>query len=153
MELESEKKLKERGIEHSLVELKDRALTVDDVIRYSKGDIVPEEICKTIVLIGKKSSKKVAVLLKGNDRLDFAAVKKYFGEEMRIADKETVKEAAGVEPGAVCPLLLKVPLFLDRRVLDLEKINCGSGNHLYGLVLKPKDLEKVVNYEIVNLTK
>lgn len=36
--LESESVLKERGIPYRLIELNSRALTVDDVIRFSRGD-------------------------------------------------------------------------------------------------------------------
>lgn len=153
MELQVEKFLKEKGVEYRLIKLNQDAYTVDDVVKYSAGDINPEEICKTIILRGKKSGNKFAVLLRGNDRLNFAVAKKIFGEEMTVANPEQVKEAAGVEPGAVCPFLLSVPLFVDKRVERLIKINCGSGDHLYGLEFKSEDLEKGVKYETVNLVQ
>ncbi len=153
MELEIEKLLKDKQIEYRLIKLKQNAYTVDDVVEYSEGNINSEEICKTIALKGKKTGRMVAVLLRGNDRVNFSEAKILFGEEMTIADQEQVKEVAGVEPGAVCPFLLSVPLFVDRKVLDLKRINCGSGDHLYGLEFRTEDLARVMSYEIVNLAK
>lgn len=153
MSLAVEKILKEKGIWHQVIALSDKAFTVDDVVKFSKRDINPDEICKTIILRGKKSGNKLAVFLRGNDRLDFSKVKKLCGEEMAIASAEEVKEASGVEPGAVCPFLLSVPLYVDSGVQALNNINCGSGDHLYGLEFKFKDMDKVVSYKIEDLAK
>lgn len=153
MELKVEKLLKEKGIEYRLIKLSQKAYTVDDVIKYSEGNVDSIQICKTIILSGKRSGKKLALLLRGDDRVNFSEAKVIFGEGMTIVNEEQVKEVAGVEPGAVCPLLLNVKLSVDRRVMDLGRINCGSGDHLYGLEFKTNDLGKVVDYELVNLAK
>ncbi len=153
MELEAEKILKNKDIGYKLIKLNDRAFTVDDVVKYSQGDIAVDEICKTIILIGKKSGKRVAVFLRGSDRLNFSKAKKVFGEDMRIAGKEMVQDVAGVEPGAVCPFILNIPLLVDERVLDLQKINCGSGDHLYGLEIQVRDLNRAVSYTSGSFTK
>jgi prolyl-tRNA editing enzyme YbaK/EbsC (Cys-tRNA(Pro) deacylase) len=113
----------------------------------------PEEICKTIIMRGRKSDKIAAVLLKGGDMINFSEAKKLFGEEMALATREQVKEAAGVEPGAVCPFLLTVSLLVDVKVMDLKRMNCGSGDHLYGLEIGTKDFAKVVEHKIVALAK
>lgn len=151
--LDVERILKEKGVGYRLVELSQEAFTVDDVVKYSKGDVNPNEICKTIILCGRKTGKRAAFLLRGNDKLDFSKIKKLLGEEMAIANQNQVKEASGVEPGAVCPFLVKVPLFVDERVMFLKQINCGSGHHLYGLEFKSEDLSKSINYELVDLSK
>lgn len=148
-----EKILEKKGILFRLISLEQRAYTVADVVRYSKGDIVPEEICKTILLYGTKTKNKLGILLRGNDKIDFAKIKKVCGEEMRIAHEEEVRHAAGVDPGAVCPFLLRVPLYVDTHVLLLNKINCGSGDHLFGLEFKTEDLKKGVEYTEVDIAK
>ncbi len=153
MELQVEKLLKEKGVEYRLIKLSQNAYTVDDVVRYSEENVDPAEICKTLILRGKKTGKKIAILLRGGDRLSFSDMKKMLGEEMTVANEEQVKEAAGVEPGAVCPFLVNVPLFVDKRVMDLKRMNCGSGDHLYGLEFETKDLARVVNFKIVGMAK
>jgi len=153
MELRVEGVLKDKGIEYRLIKMRAAAFTVDDVAKYSDGKINPEETCKTIILSGKKTGKKAAVFLRGASKVNFSGAKKLFGEEMAIATAETVKEVSGVDPGAVCPFMLTAPLYVDKKVLALETINCGSGDHLHGLEFKTKDLGKGVKYEVVEVAK
>lgn len=67
MELPVEKILKAKQVEYRLIKLSQPAFTVDDVVNYSQGMINPDDICKTIILRGKKSNRKTAILLRGND--------------------------------------------------------------------------------------
>lgn len=151
MELAVEQILKEKGVEYRLIRLSNKAYTVKDVVQYSGGGVDPKEICKTIILKGKKTGEKRAVLLRGGDRLDFSKAKEVFGEALSIAGATEVKEIGGVEPGAVCLFLLQAPLYVDKRVLELQKVNCGSGDHLYGVEFRVEDLGKATQYEIVDL--
>lgn len=153
MELQSEKLLKEKGIEYKLIKLSEKAYTVEDVMKYSGGVVVPEEVCKTVILKGRKSGERVAVFLIGNDKINFSAIKKLAGEEVKMADSNDVKETAGVEPGAVCPFLLNISLFVDSKVMELKNINCGSGDHLFGVEFNPSDLSKMVDYKIADVSK
>jgi prolyl-tRNA editing enzyme YbaK/EbsC (Cys-tRNA(Pro) deacylase) len=72
---------------------------------------------------------------------------------VKIAAFEEVKATTGVEPGAVCPILLRVQLLVDRRVLAKERINFGSGHHSYGLEIDPRDLDKIVEYREVDIAE
>jgi prolyl-tRNA editing enzyme YbaK/EbsC (Cys-tRNA(Pro) deacylase) len=49
--------------------------------------------------------------------------------------------------------LLDVPLYVDERVFMKERINFGSGNHLYGIEMSPKDLAKVIDFKVVDAAK
>jgi prolyl-tRNA editing enzyme YbaK/EbsC (Cys-tRNA(Pro) deacylase) len=151
-ELDSVKALRVKGVDFRLIELSHRAVSVDDVVRYSLSEIAVDEICKTILLNGSDGGTHAALLL-GSHRVDFKKVRDLIGVSVRIATFEEVKVATGVEPGAVCPILLSVPLLVDSRVLAKEKINFGSGHHLYGLEIDPKDLEKVVEYHLVDIAE
>lgn len=153
MKLQIEKFLTDKGIRYKLIKLSQNAYTVDDVIKFSEGRVNPEEICKTIILRGRKTDKSMAVFLRGNDKLDFSKLKKIFGEEVAIADAERVKKVAGVEPGAVCPFLIQPPLFVDEKVFELENVHCGSGHHLFGIEFKTEDLGKGVVCEISDFSK
>jgi prolyl-tRNA editing enzyme YbaK/EbsC (Cys-tRNA(Pro) deacylase) len=153
MKLQVEKILDERQVKYRLIKLTRKAYTVDDVIKYSDEEINSDEICKTIILRGKKSEKKIAVFLKGRDKVNFSAVKEIFGEEMTVANAAEVKEASGVDPGAVCPFLLNVSLITDKNVLALDVINCGSGHHLYGLEFNASDLDKKLRCKVADFTK
>ncbi len=150
MRLPVEDFLIETGIMYRLIELKDRAISVDDVIEYSKEPINPDEICKTILI--KQKKQYYALFLRGMDKIDFKKLKELIGKSS-IASRTEVKEITGVDPGAVCPLLLDVPVIVDSRVLGLDRLNFGSGNHLYGVELASVDLPRVLDYRLADIAE
>lgn len=151
MAIASARLLEERGVDYRLIELSDRAVTVEDVIRYSKTEIDPGEICKTIVVKDVRGAKKALFLL-GEHRIDFRKLRKVMGKAS-IASPGEVEEATGVKPGAVCPLTLSIPVYVDERVFERGRINFGSGDHLYGIEMSPSDLGKVLVYKVVDAVK
>ena len=152
VELESARILEKKGVDFRLIELENRAVSVEDVIKYSKKEIKPEEICKTIIVKDNKNAK-YAIFLLGDQKIDFKKAKTILGSKVRISSLQEVKETTGVEPGAVCPLLVNIPLLVDTKILTRERINFGSGNHRYGLEIRPKDLAKIKDYTPVDITQ
>ena len=152
MELESARRLEDKGIWHRIIELRSRAVSVSDVIQHSKETLNPEEICKTII-VKDKAGRPHALMLLGAHRVDFAKAQKAIGAAVKLATSEEVKEWTGVEPGAVCPLLLSLPVFIDRRVFEKEKINFGSGNHFYGIEMCSGDLENAIPFTQVDIAQ
>jgi prolyl-tRNA editing enzyme YbaK/EbsC (Cys-tRNA(Pro) deacylase) len=150
--LDSVRALRDKGVAFRLIELSQRAVSVEDVVRYSVSEIAVDEICKTILLKDPEGEMHAA-LLPGSRRVDLKKVRGVVGVSVRIATFEEVKAATGVEPGAVCPILLKAPLLVDRRVLAKDRINFGSGHHLYGLEIDPRDLERVVEYRLADIAE
>jgi prolyl-tRNA editing enzyme YbaK/EbsC (Cys-tRNA(Pro) deacylase) len=151
-ELESARALRGKGVDFRLIELRQRAVSVVDVVRYSVKEIAVDEICKTILLKGSDGETHAALLL-GSHRVDLKKVKGVIGARVRIATSEEVKVATGVEPGAVCPVLLKGTLLIDKEVMTKERINFGSGHHLYGLEIDPNDLKRLVDYRMADIAK
>ena len=96
-ELESVRVLEKKGVGFRLIELEDRAISVDDVIKFAKEDITPGEICKTIVLKDGEGDK-LALLLLGDRRVDFNKARKTIGGKLRIASFDEVKEASPYKP-------------------------------------------------------
>ena len=150
--LEAERILRERGIPYRLIELTDRAMTVADVARYSKGDIKVDEICKTVIM-RDDSGDHYAFLLVGTDRVDFLKAKRLTGKKLRVASPDEVRSSAGVNPGAVCPLTLSIPLTLDQHVLALEHVNFGSGHHLHGIEMNTTDLLRAIPHTAADIAK
>jgi prolyl-tRNA editing enzyme YbaK/EbsC (Cys-tRNA(Pro) deacylase) len=148
MRLKIEDILEATKIPHRIIELEARAISVQDVIEYSKEDINREEICKTILV--KHKDQYYALFLRGADKVDFKKLKAVIGKAS-IASRDEVLRVAGVEPGAVCPLLLNVPVLVDKRVLELRRVNFGSGDHLYGVELASGDLGRVLDYRTVDI--
>jgi len=150
--LEAERFLQERGIPYRLIELTDRAMTVADVLRFSKGDFPAEEVCKTVIM-RDDSDGLYAFMLVGADRVDFLKAKRLVGKKLRVASPEEVRASAGVDPGAVCPLTLCIPLTIDERVLKLARINFGSGHHLHGIEMATADLLRAVPHTVADVAQ
>lgn len=150
--LESEKILKAMNINYKLIKLKNRAVTVEDVIKYSEEELSLDEICKTIILKDSKG-KLFAAFLLGSHKIDFRKLEKATGAKYSIVKTQEVEEKTKMVPGAVCPLLIRMPIFLDKRVLEKKKVNFGSGDHLYGLEVATEDLKRILDYRIVDISK
>ena len=150
--LKSAEILDSHRIEYRLIELEERGLSIEDVIKYSKAEINVDEICKTMILKDREGGR-YAVLFRGGDRVDYGKAGEAIGMMVSIASFAEVREAVGVEPGAVCPIMRDIGLFVDRKVMELEKINFGSGDHMYGLEIRAGDLEKVVGFRVVDVAK
>ena len=138
------------GVEYRVMELTDRALSVEDVVRFSKEDINPGEICKTIIV--KSKAGFTALFLRGSDRVSFKKLRGVTGKA-RIASSEDVVEITGVMPGAVCPLLVPVPVIVDWKLFALDRVNFGSGDHLYGLEMKSADLYRVMDFTVADFSE
>lgn len=151
-ELESVNALKTKGVGFRLIKLSQRAVSVEEVVRYSISEIAVDEICKTILLKGSDGDT-YAVLLLGGDRVNLKKAEGVIGAKVRIASPDEVEAATGVEPGAVCPVLLKGTLLIDGKVMEKDRINFGSGHHLYGLEIDPDDLKRLVDYRVVDVVE
>lgn len=138
------------NVNYKLIKLKNRAVTVEDVIKYSDEELDPDEICKTVILKDCEGNLYAAFLL-GSHKIDFKKLEKATGAKYSILKAQEVEEKTKMSPGAVCPLLLRAPIFLDKRVLEKRKVNFGSGDHLYGLEIATDDLKRVFSYRIVDI--
>jgi len=145
-------KLKEKGVKYRLIELSDRAVSVDDVVKFSKGELKRDEICKTLI-VKDSEGKRYAIFLLGDAKIDFSKVKDLVGKKVSLASFDEVKEETGVEPGAVCPLVLNIPIFADKRVFEKKNINFGSGDQLFGIEVASKDLDKVIEFKVVDVAQ
>lgn len=144
-------RLKQENTKFRLIELTDRAMTVADVIKFSKGDVKAEEICKTIV-VRDGQGNYCGLFLEGSRKVDFAKVASLLGSKAKIASADEVKSVTRIEPGAVCPLLLKIPVIVDKGILKFDNVNVGSGDHLYGIEMSPKDMLGLIDARVENIS-
>jgi len=144
----STQKLDKASVKYSLFKLDKQAYTVEDVVKYSRGRIKLDEICKTMILTDDQG-QGFGVLLLGVSRVDLNKVGEITEKKLHLASRKEVIELTGIEPGAICPIILDIPLLVDEQVLLKNRINFGSGDHLYGIEMNSLDLKKVVEYRII----
>ena len=156
--------LKKLGVEYQLIDLGGEIFRVEDVI---KAGVNLAEIIKTLIVripknnvnpnrdkirLWPKNVSYVALAVRGRDRVDFKKVRRLFGAKSELAGKEEVKEIVGVPVGAVCPVLINIPLVFDRRVMELARVNLGSGDLTKGLEMDLGDLLRAVGeYQVEDL--
>src|SRR3989338_3432096 len=105
-------------------------------------------------LLMKADDKFVAIIKRGDTKLDSAKVKKYLGvTSLRMANEKEFSEITGVPSGAATVYLKDIPTYLDKKVLEKEYINAGSGSLLVTLSYKTADFQKIPGIKIVDLTE
>ncbi len=146
------KLLREQNIPFRLIPLKAPALTVADVVTQAQEPVNSDEICKTIITRGK-SGNYYGICLVGVDKIDWGKLKRVVGENVEIATAAEVLSVTGIEPGAVCPVLLTIPLYIDQRVLGKEHVNFGSGDLMFGLEMSPRDVVACTRSSVVDVAR
>src|SRR3989338_9207803 len=143
--LQIEEFLKVKQIPHQIVDLGGEVFTVDQV---KKTGVKEDEIVKTLVI--KTNNNFIALVVRGCDRVDFKKVRRLFGPSTalrvncELARPREVEKVCGGPIGAVCPILVGVPLYFDRKVMDLLHVNMGFGDLTKGLEMELTNLLKAV---------
>lgn len=119
----------------------------------------PEDSANTIVVIGKVDPPKyVGCVVLANTKLDVnsAVKKKMEVRKCSFASGDQTKELTGMMIGGVTAVGLPrdMPLWIDARVMERERIILGGGNRSTKLLCSPKLLLDLPNVEVVeNLAK
>ena len=164
-----EKYLKNKKINHKIFDLGGEVCKVEDVIKVG---VNPDEILKTLIVKSnikeglEFKNKYFALVLRGKDRVDFKKVRRLFDpstslrqvsvQALRIkcelAKPEEVKKVAGVPVGAACPILLDIPIYIDKNVMGLKHVNMGSGDLTKELEMDFSDLlDAIREYKVIEL--
>lgn len=142
-----EKFLKSKNLKYQIIDLGGEVYTVGDVV---KSGVEESEIVKTLVI--RANNGFVALAVCGKDRVDFKKVRRLFGSKCNLARADEVQKVVGVPVGAVCPILIGLPLYLDKNVMNLKRINMGSGDLTKGLEMDLTDLLAAVGeYQVADL--
>lgn len=150
-----EKFLKQRKIKYKVSDLGGEVYKVEDVIKVG---VNPDEILKTLIVrtVVKEDLefkyKYFALVLRGKDRVDFKKVRRLFGGKSELAKADEVQKVARVPVGAVCPILLNIPIYIDKRAMDLKHVNMGSGDLTRELEMDFSDLLSAIGrYHVKDL--
>jgi len=139
--------LKKKGLNYKVIDLGQEVFTVKGV---SETGVDANCIVKTLIV--RTTDDFIALAVRGKDRVDFKKVRRLFGNKSELAKPVEVKKVIGVPIGAVCPILIEVPLYFDRKVMDLKHVNMGSGDLTKGLEMEFEDLLKAVGkYQVEDL--
>ncbi len=114
----------------------------------------PEDSANTILVIGKSDPPAYAacVVLAPN-RLDVnRAVRERLGtRKASFAPAESTREITGMEIGGVTVFGLPdhLPVWIDARVMERERVVVGGGSRSWKVILAPADLLRIPNTAVV----
>ncbi len=134
------------GIEHQVLE-HPQLISVAEVQKYlgfSMGDAAA-------TLLMKADDRFVAIIRRGDTKLDSTKVKKYLGvTALRMANEEEFADITGVPSGAASVYIPNVPTYIDKKIFEKEYINAGSGSLLVTIRYKTADLKKLPGVNLVD---
>src|SRR3989338_5039454 len=142
-----EEYLRAKKLPYELIDLGGQVFTVEGV---KEVGVLEDQIVKTLII--RTNDNLVALAVRGKDRVDFKKIRKLFGSKSGLARANEVEKVVKVPIGAVCPILLDIPLIFDEKVMKLKHVNMGSGDLRMGLEMDLRDLLKaVVEYQVEDL--
>lgn len=127
------------GVEVEVLEFDEGVETVEKAARAS--GVPPSAIVKTLLV--RAGDKYIAVLARGDHRIDIDALSRALGAPASLAKAREVREVLGVEPGAVTPLseaVARLEVVADPAILEHEYVLAGGGTTKSLIKVKSLDL-------------
>jgi prolyl-tRNA editing enzyme YbaK/EbsC (Cys-tRNA(Pro) deacylase) len=140
------------GLDHELFAC-DPALA-DTAAFCAAYGFAPEDSANTILVVGKSDPPRFAacVVLAPN-RLDVnRVVRDRLGtRKASFAPAESTREITGMEIGGVTVVVLPpdLPIWIDARVMDRERVVVGGGSRSWKVILRPADLLRIPGTAVV----
>lgn len=102
-----------------------------------------------------KEESYVMFVVPGDLRLDSKKIKQVIDiKSFRFAtEEELTKLTDGIQRGALPPLahFFGLPLYVDKRLLDNEKIVFNAGDRRFSVAMKTEDYQELVHPQVVNI--
>ena len=117
-----------------------------------------EDSCNAILLKSKKPNEFVALFcVLGSNRLDVNHKAKSLlnAKKISFASKEEAEGITNQIYGGISPLGIpnEINVFIDKKVMEREKVFIGGGNRVSKFFLKPEVLKKLTNGTVEDLTQ
>ena len=138
-----------------IFECKDEFSDTQNFCDYYGFDI--EDSCNAILIKAKKPTEFYAMFcVLGSTRLDVNQKAKIAMGAKRVsfASREEAEEVTNQIYGGISPLGLpdNIKIFIDRNVMNREKLFIGAGNRVSKFFLSPKLLVDLTDAEVLDLT-
>jgi prolyl-tRNA editing enzyme YbaK/EbsC (Cys-tRNA(Pro) deacylase) len=80
-------------------------------------------------------------------------LEKITGHNPRMATPEEVEEHTGYQIGGVSPFDLDVKTYMEKTILDKQKVKPAAGSKVTGVSIKPEDLKKASEADVEDLAR
>lgn len=145
------RKLSEMGIAYTL-HIHDRPLLSLEQAAAERG-LKHGQIVRSL-LFRLEDQQYILVLIAGPGKVSWSRLRKAVGvRRLTTADGDEVQAVTGYSPGAVSPIGLKqnLRILADHGLKEHEILSIGAGIRNAGIILKRKDLLRVIEVEFADL--
>ncbi|MEM3755103.1 MAG: YbaK/EbsC family protein, partial [Candidatus Bathyarchaeia archaeon] len=128
-------------------------ITVEDAEKQLK--VSKERIIKSILFVDE-NGKPILAIVTGDKNVDEEKLKNACkSKNIKIARPRAVKNLTGYEVGAMPPIGFKKPIrtFIDPKVFLHERVYGGGSSINALLEIKPQDIKKLTNGEVIDISK
>ncbi|WEL22943.1 aminoacyl-tRNA deacylase [Candidatus Nanohalovita haloferacivicina] len=113
-------------------------------------DIEEKEIIKTLIFM---ADEPVAVLCPGHTSVSEEKLEEIKDTEVRMASPDEVTDATGYYIGGVSPFDLEIPVYMEEKILEQDKVKPAAGSRVVGVTISSEDLKKVTEAEVVDVAR
>jgi prolyl-tRNA editing enzyme YbaK/EbsC (Cys-tRNA(Pro) deacylase) len=144
--------LEDRGLACQVVEMSKTTRSAKDAAEAVGCRV--EQIVKSLVFKGKKSSKAFLIVASGVNRVNEEKFAELVGEPVEMPDADFVREKTGFAIGGVPPIAHTNPLeaFIDEDLLNYSEIWAAAGTPRAIFKLTPGDLQKITGGQVIKIT-
>jgi Cys-tRNA(Pro) deacylase len=148
------RELQARGIPYRLLVQAHKAKNVEQAA--AERGVAAHQVVKTL-LVRRPDGKHVLALVRGDQRLSLKKLARSVGvKSLEMAPEADVPRITGYQIGAVAPLGLRlqdVPVFVDKHILEEDRVSISAGRHDAGLELDTGDLIRAVSGQVADITE
>jgi Cys-tRNA(Pro)/Cys-tRNA(Cys) deacylase len=152
--LNSMRILDQRQISYTVREFPDTIHSADGVADYV--GLPPEMVYKTLVVL-PNTGKPMLVMVAGSRELNLKKLAKAVGQKkVQMAPHKEAEQLTGLQTGGISALALlhkNFSVYLDRPVLELDRILVSAGKRGVNLELSVQDLIEVTRAKLIEVTE
>lgn len=144
--------LQDKNVQHEIFLVDDPIKTAERAAALLRLD--PSEVAKSVLFFASK--EPVLVIVSGNKRVSYKKLKKVLGtSKVYLADARSLVTITGYVVGATPPLAhqVKMRTLIDQGIMDVNVLYTGGGEVNAMLKIKPEDLKKVTQGQIVDVSE
>lgn len=144
------KLLDEAHVKYELIKLPN-GISLDVVDHMKFHDRPMKYALATMIYSTEKGF--VAVQRRGDTKVSSKRLREFLSvKRLSLATREELGEM-GYEIGMVPPVGFEIPLYADSKMLEIDEIFCGAADNEYGMLTSPKELFKVSNPIMCDVTE
>ncbi len=149
METKITKYLDSLNIPYRLLPHKKPVYTCEDAAK--ERNIPLDEMIKCI-LLADKDNNYFLTCCTADRKIDLRKVRGVLKcKRLNFASEKEIEEVTGYEMGAIPPLLVDIPVILDKGIEEKENVSISSGNPIAGIELKREDLINIAKPVVADI--